>query len=179
MRLDANIDDIEPTPDLYHCPRCRKVFLIKQCDQIEEGDCVAHACPRCGSADGEYKMSVKRAKEWTRWHKAQKRAAEAPVVQQEKPRVYKLTAPLFVQRRHPYDGTAKAGEPYGPTLIVVKITDHVAANGTMEKACVYHLADGTTEFQWNLSRLYNCRQRRQTKKKTGGGIDEMPPVRTS
>ena len=57
---------------------------------------------------------------------------------------------IHVRRRHPYDGTPLAGKPIGPTLTVDKITDYKPAEGPVEKACVYHLTDGTSEFMWNL-----------------------------
>jgi hypothetical protein len=51
----------------------------------------------------------------------------------------------IVQRRHPWDGTARAGQPAGPELIVLK----VYSCDTFSICC---LSDGKSEFEFNLNK---------------------------
>jgi hypothetical protein len=57
---------------------------------------------------------------------------------------------LLVQRIHPQDGSEKAGKPVGPWLAVVRIEDHVTADGPRRPDAILHLEDGTWAFRWNL-----------------------------
>jgi hypothetical protein len=80
------------------------------------------------------------------------------------PTTYHLSAPRYVRRRHPRDGTPQAGKPYGPTMAVTELADYVTPDGFVERICRYHLPDGTWEFEWNLVKLYYCKFRREAKK---------------
>lgn len=50
-----------------------------------------------------------------------------------------------VQKRRPYDGSERAGEPYGAILEIVRLED-----GPIENQCVAFLEDESWEFIWNL-----------------------------
>lgn len=51
----------------------------------------------------------------------------------------------MVRRVHPWDGSAKAGKPCGPLLIVQKIYP-------LEPFAIVELSDGRTEFECNLEK---------------------------
>ena len=48
-----------------------------------------------------------------------------------------------VRRRHPWDGSSRAGMPLGPLLSIVKVYGG-------EPYPIYQLLDGRTEFEFNL-----------------------------
>ena len=52
----------------------------------------------------------------------------------------------IVQRTHPWDGSANAGMPYGPSLIVKDIYPH-------EPYALCVLSDGKSEFEFNLQKF--------------------------
>jgi hypothetical protein len=88
------------------------------------------------------------------------------------PTTYHLSAPRYVRRRHPRDGSPQAGKPYGPTMAVTELADYVTPDGFVERICRYHLPDGTWEFEWNLVKLYYCKFRREAKKASAQKGDE-------
>jgi len=48
-----------------------------------------------------------------------------------------------VRRRHPWDGSSKAGMPIGPVLTIAKIYP-------AQPFAIYQFLDGRTEFEFNL-----------------------------
>lgn len=61
---------------------------------------------------------------------------------------------ILVQKRHPHDGTAKAGRPItSRTYKVVCVEDHCPVDGAPRKGVIAVLDDGTWEFVWNLEVL--------------------------
>lgn len=56
----------------------------------------------------------------------------------------------YVRKRHPHDGSSKAGQPVGPVLQIVGLADHKPVDGTREINAIALLEDGTWEFIWNL-----------------------------
>jgi hypothetical protein len=57
---------------------------------------------------------------------------------------------LLAQRLHLQDGTEQAGKPVGPWLAVIRIEDHVPADGPLRPDSVVYLEDGTWAFRWDL-----------------------------
>lgn len=58
-----------------------------------------------------------------------------------------------VHKLHPYDGTAKAGQPQGTPLIVIDLRDQRPVDGPWQYGVIADLSDGTCEFIWNLQEI--------------------------
>ena len=60
-----------------------------------------------------------------------------------------------VRRIHPYDGTRRAGRPYGAILTVAWIKDHLPSTGETRYQCVIGFEEDEVswEFIWNLSKI--------------------------
>lgn len=56
----------------------------------------------------------------------------------------------YVRKKHPCDGSPRAGSPRGPVLKVVEVVDNRPIDGPVQKDSIALLDDGTWEFIWNL-----------------------------
>ena len=57
---------------------------------------------------------------------------------------------MKAKRVYPYDGSDKAGKPYGPAMNIKEIRDHRPIDGCVEKSSIVIFDDDSWEFIWNI-----------------------------